>query len=129
MKIQDDSDSLTDPKRIADPRSALNTIFPSDVQLGECFEDGQAFMNYDGGWAEAERGVAHAIEKVLARGGKVIGGKKVEKLLKTADGVTNGVLCSDESKFEADLVVIATGPWTASSFPELNLGDKCLATG
>ncbi|ESK93652.1 fructosyl amino acid oxidasesarcosine [Moniliophthora roreri MCA 2997] len=35
----------------------------------------------------------------------------------------------DGSVFEADLVVIATGSWTPSAFPDLGLGEKCLATG
>lgn len=126
---QEKSDPAGGPGERQGSENNLFSIFPPGVQLGEAFSDVQAFLNHDGGWADSERGVAQAIEKARARGAKVIGGKQVEKLLKTAEGVTNGVRCSDEGVCEADLVLIATGSWTASSFPELRLGDKCRATG
>lgn len=45
------------------------------------------------------------------------------------DGKTTGVNCADGSLFRADLVVIASGSWTPSTFPSLPLFGKCLATG
>ena len=42
---------------------------------------------------------------------------------------TVGVKCADGTQYAADVVVIAAGSWTPSSFPKLDLMGKCLATG
>ena len=92
------------------------------------------YMNYDGGWAEAARAVKILIDVVVSRGAKVEGGKEVVTLLTEdarADGSrrTHGVQCSDGSTYFADRVIVATGSWTASNFPGLELDRMCLATG
>ena len=66
--------------------------------------------------------------KVESLGGKVIPAKAVSNLIQK-DGKTVGVNCEDGSSYDADLVVIASGSWTASAFPGLHLEEKCLATG
>ena len=121
--------------------SNLHSIFAGtadNITLGPSLMRAHAYMNYDGGWAHAERGVSRAIDLVLHLGGKVIGGKEVVELLKDGepDGRKNsfkpktcGVRCADGSEFLADIVIIATGAWTASAFPDLPSADKCLATG
>lgn len=86
------------------------------------------YFNRDGGWAFAAQGVRLLQSKVEYLGGKVFAAKPVSKLIQH-DGKTTGVQCTDGSSYEADLVVIASGSWTASAFPNLNLREKCLATG
>ena len=68
------------------------------------------------------------LSKVVALKGKVLPGKSVHKILRQ-NGKTTGVQCIDDSVFDARLVIIATGSWTASAFPELDLAHMCLATG
>jgi glycine/D-amino acid oxidase-like deaminating enzyme len=68
------------------------------------------------------------ISKVVALGGKVIVSKHVKKIMRR-NRRTTGVECSDGSSYDASLLVVATGSWTHSAFPELNLGSRCLATG
>lgn len=112
---------------LADER-ALRAVFAPGVPTGAALDRASGYLNRDGGWAAASDGVAHAIGKVRALGGRVLGGRRVAALVKT-NGVTSGVRCADGAVIEADLVVVATGSWTASTFPELDLGERCLATG
>ncbi|KAH9921920.1 FAD dependent oxidoreductase [Amylocystis lapponica] len=107
--------------------AAIRSVFPPGVPLAP-FADSSGYLNRDGGWANASQGVAILISKVAALGGRVIPGKPVAKLLKT-NGTTTGVACADGTAYPADLVVLSAGSWTASSFPALKLGDKCLSTG
>jgi len=133
------SDSDGSSERPSMPLPNLNDIFDSakSVRLGPALLRAHAYINYDGGWAHAEAGVARAMERVRALGGKVLAGKKVVELLKESltDGnfsqtqQTRGVRCEDGSEYTADIVVLATGAWTALDFPSLLLNEKCLATG
>ena len=107
-------------------------IFAAGVELGAAFtRDCFAYLNQDGGWVYAEGGTRRALENVRALGGTVIGGKAVKELVKEngETGRTTGVLCTDESVYSAELVVLATGSWTPSTFPESILRSQCLATG
>jgi sarcosine oxidase / L-pipecolate oxidase len=61
-------------------------------------------------------------------GGRVLTQKSVKEVLKT-NGVTSGVECGDGSTIEADMVIFAMGSWTASTFPELSLEERCISTG
>ncbi|KAG0702883.1 FAD dependent oxidoreductase [Suillus ampliporus] len=87
------------------------------------------YINHDGGWAEAERAVGLLMEHVKKRGVKVLPGKPVQELVKDERGQTRGVRCADGSEYEASVVVLAVGSWTASAFPSLKMTGKCLATG
>lgn len=87
------------------------------------------YINHDGGWAEAERAVELLSEHVKKRGVNVLPGKVVKELVKDERGQTKGVRCADDSEYEANVVVLALGSWTASVFPSLNLSGRCLATG
>jgi len=99
----------------------LGSIFTADTASG--------YFNKEGGWANATRGVARGIELVRELGGSVEGGKVVKALAKDRKGKTRGVKCADGEEISADLVVLATGSWTASTFPQLNLDSLCVATG
>lgn len=66
--------------------------------------------------------------KVIELKGKVVAGRDVCKLIR-GDGKTTGVQCRDGTIFDASLVVIATGSWTASSFREMDFKKSFLATG
>jgi sarcosine oxidase/L-pipecolate oxidase len=104
------------------------SVFPPGVPLGT-FVQSTGYLNHEGGWANATQGVSILLSNVTARGGKVFSRKAVNKLLRNQAGKVFGVQCSDGSNFEADVIILATGSWTASSFPDLDLGQKCLATG
>lgn len=104
-------------------------MFPNGVRVAS-LQNTAGYLNYDGGWANAAQGVELLTSKIRARGGKFVPGKEVCRLVRNADdGRTRGVECRDGSVFDADLVIIATGAWTASAFPQLQLKHKCLATG
>ncbi len=125
---------LNDVNNVANVREltkedVLKSVFPPDIELGEAFNSRTySYINHDGGWAEATKAMTLAIEKVRALGGKVLEAKGVESLVKTS-GVTSGVKCIDGSVLEAELVILATGAWTASTFPDLRLEERCRATG
>lgn len=107
-------------------------IFAEGIELGTAFtEDCFAYLNLDGGWVPAEGGTRRALENVQALGGTVIGGKAVKELVKENGeaGRTTGVRCADDSVYSAELIVLAAGSWTPSTFPESVPQSQCLATG
>lgn len=108
--------------------STLTEIFRPDISLGENVSDAYSYLNVDGGWVNSKKGVEIAMQMVRDLGGQIHSGKEVAELIK-AGSRTSGVRCKDGSVFDADIVVLATGSWTASSFPELKLGERCHATG
>jgi len=107
--------------------AAIRSVFPRDVKVAS-FETSAGYFNYDGGWANAAQGVSIMTANVIIQGGKVISRKHATQLLQR-DGKTFGVKCGDGTVFNADLVILATGSWTASSFPDLDFNGKCIATG
>ena len=108
---------------------AIKGVFPSGVSVAD-FEGQKGYFNADGGWAFAAQGVERLLEQVKKLGGKVVPGKAATELVKEdGTGKVVGVKCADGESFGADVVVIASGSWTACSFPELDLGGRCLATG
>lgn len=122
-------------ERLVSPAS-IRAQFPLDLhssgRLGTFTSldvSSTSYINHDGGWAEAERAVSLLMDHVKKRGVKVLPGKVVQKLVKDERGQTTGVRCADSSEYEANVVVLALGSWTASTFPSLNLKGKCLATG
>lgn len=127
------SDSYTNDVAIGaritnlDDRKAILSAFPSDVKIG-ALDGMKGYLNRDGGWAFATQGITKMTDRVRSMGGTVIGAKDARELLRV-NGRTTGVKCSDGTTMDADLVVIASGSWTASSFSELDLETSCLATG
>ena len=106
--------------------------FGGGLELGTAFtRDCFAYLNRDGGWVHAEGGTRRALENVKVLGGTVIGGKAVKELVKENGerGRTTGVRCIDDSIYSAELVVLAAGSWTSSTFPESIPQSQCLATG
>ncbi len=111
--------------------AAMRTVFPDSVETGDAFHGASGYLNLDSGWAFATRGIEMLMSRVIALGGKVVGGKAVTGLIRQ-DGRTSGVRLADGSSISARLVVIASGSWTASTFRcDLDLDDKqqFLSTG
>lgn len=107
----------------------ISSVLPPGIKTGS-LDNVAGYLNQDGGWAYASQGISLMTTRVEEMGGKLLTGKAAHKLLRReGDGRTLGVECKDGTKFEADLTVLATGSWTASSFTELDLGNRCLATG
>lgn len=106
---------------------AIRSVFPVQTHTAS-FSGRTGFLSRDGGWANAGQGLSILLSKVVALGGKILPGKAVKNLIRK-EGRTAGVLCEDDDAFEAMTVILATGSWTPSAFPELNLGCACLATG
>lgn len=110
-----------------DTNEAIRAVFPPNIRTAS-FSDRTGYLNRDGGWANAGQGLTMLLSKVTALNGKIFPGKDVTKIVRR-NGKTTGVECRDGTTFDATLVVIATGSWTPSAFPGLNLGHMCLATG
>ncbi|KAJ7686467.1 FAD dependent oxidoreductase [Mycena rosella] len=106
-------------------QTAIGQVFPPGTDVGS-LSHLKGYLNRDGGWANAGQGVSILMKKVTALNGKIIAGKTAAELIQQGQKTT-GVRCSDETVFEADLVVLATGSWTGSAFP--NAGNIFQATG
>ncbi|KAI0776306.1 FAD dependent oxidoreductase [Trametes elegans] len=106
---------------------AVRKVFPPSVTI-HVPDNARGYLNRDGGWAFAAQGIQTLMDRVTASGGHIIPGKPIIDLLKT-DGKTTSVRCEDGTTYDADLVVLSVGSWTASAFPELHLQGQCLATG
>jgi sarcosine oxidase/L-pipecolate oxidase len=118
--------------------AAAAAAFPEGVKTGSAFDGAFGYVNFESGWASATRGIEMLMSRVIALGGKIMGGKAVTGLIRRPDGDgdggrTSGVSLADGSSISASLVVIATGSWTASTFRRdlLDLDDKqhFLSTG
>ncbi|KAG6841377.1 hypothetical protein C0991_011717 [Blastosporella zonata] len=97
---------------------AIRASFISKVPTA-AFEGHTGYLNMEGGWADAGQGIAIMIERVISLGGKVLPGKRVNRISQNNGGKTNGVECEDGTFYEAATVVIATGSWTTSTFPNV----------
>ena len=107
--------------------AAVRALFPDSVNVA-VHDAARGFINYEGGWAWASQGIRRAMDHVSAMGGKIVPGKAVVELTREG-GKATGVRCADGSVFAADVVVLASGSWTASAFGGLGLERECLATG
>lgn len=86
---------------------------------------GGGYVNWGSGWSDAEAAVRYAKE-LLDREGKVaFRTGEAERLLFSGQNVTGVALASGES-ITADLVVLATGAWTAKL---LDLRGRAVSTG
>ncbi|KAJ7287241.1 FAD dependent oxidoreductase [Mycena rebaudengoi] len=106
-------------------QSAIRDIFPLQAQVGDFYQH-TGYLNRDSGWANARQGLSILMSKITALNGKILGGKNVTELIHQGQKTT-GVRCTDGTVVEADLVVLATGSWTASTFPDVSVGFR--ATG
>ena len=107
--------------------NAIRAVFPFHTPTAP-FTGCTGYLNRSSGWADAGQGMTMLLNEVKALNGKVLPGMNVNRILRK-DGQTSGVQCSDGTVFDAALVVLAAGSWTPSAFPELDLGQICLATG
>ncbi|KAG6902365.1 hypothetical protein C0995_000927 [Termitomyces sp. Mi166 len=108
---------------------AIRSVFPSNVTTAT-FENNSGYLNKEGGWADAGQGVAIMIDTLISLGCKVLPGKSVRRITRNHDSKTNGVQCEDGTHYEAATVIIATGSWTPSTFPDVTAGHPSgLSTG
>jgi sarcosine oxidase/L-pipecolate oxidase len=107
---------------------AVRSVFPPGVNVASSSSELHGYINRDGGWANAAQGISILSAKVKELGGTFVLSATVKRLVQK-DGKTSAVETADGNVYPADVVVIATGSWTPSAFPQLDLGDKCLATG
>lgn len=104
----------------------VRSLFSPGVPLGSGLVGPfEGYINIDSGWAKAQQGVEIAMELVLKLGGRILADKRVTRI--TSEG--NGVTLEDGTELKADLILIATGAWTPSTFGDLGLADRILATG
>ncbi|KAF7377841.1 DAO domain-containing protein [Mycena sanguinolenta] len=111
-----------------DSQATFHQVFMLQAHLGT-FENRTGYLNRDSGWANAGQGVKCIMDQVAALNGKIILGKDVVELIQHGQKTT-GVRCVDGTVFDAlELVVLATGSWTGSAFPDLPIGNIFQATG
>ena len=113
-------ESLLNPKDI-------RAVFPITAKVS-IPDNSRGFINRDGGWAFTSQGIQRMMDKVTFLGGKIVPCRAVSELCRS-DGRVSTVRCADGGVYGADIVVLATGSWSASTFPELGLDTNCVATG
>lgn len=90
------------------------------------------YLNPEGGWADAQGAIRRLARIVVEAGASLRTGHEVIGLAHDAFGGVSGVRVKGKAEpVEADLVVVASGAWTVSSFadPELRLNGRIVATG
>ncbi|KAL5338672.1 FAD dependent oxidoreductase [Aspergillus crustosus] len=96
---------------------------------GETLNVAGGYVNWSSGWADAETGVRFAKQKLDAEGKVHFVTGKVSRLLiseKDNRTVTGVVLQDSNTTITADLVILATGAWTASL---IDLRGRAVSTG
>ncbi|KAE8352895.1 FAD dependent oxidoreductase [Aspergillus coremiiformis] len=112
--------------------SSKNDILRVAPAYGEELNVAGGYVNWGSGWSDAEAGVRYA-KKLLDEEGKVsFKTGEVQSLLyadQSADSSqrkVTGVLLANGSSLTADLVVLATGAWTAKL---VDLRGRAISTG
>ncbi|KAG5715025.1 L-pipecolate oxidase [Termitomyces sp. T112] len=109
--------------------TVIRSAFPSKVPTA-AFDSRSGYLNKEGGWADAGQGITIMIDTVVSLGCKVLPGKSVRRITRNTGGKTNGVECEDGTFYEAATVIIASGSWTPSTFPDVTFGHTSgLSTG
>ncbi|ETN41442.1 uncharacterized protein HMPREF1541_03378 [Cyphellophora europaea CBS 101466] len=90
------------------------------------------YVNYNSGWADAEKCVAYALRKLKGQGEervRVRSGCKVQQVLTDHEGTGRskcmGVRLESGEELRADLTILAAGAWTPSL---IDLQGRCVAT-
>lgn len=90
------------------------------------------YVNWNSGWADAEKCVAFALKKLHATDGNrvsVRSGCPVQQVLASVDAAgkskCTGVRLESGEELKADLTILAAGAWTPSL---IDLGGRCVAT-
>ncbi|KAL3466636.1 FAD dependent oxidoreductase [Aspergillus heterothallicus] len=95
---------------------------------GETLNVAGGYVNWSSGWADAEAGVRFAKQR-LDEQGKVrfVTGQVTRLLFSSKDNQTvTGVMLADNTTINADLVILATGAWTAAL---VDLRGRAVSTG
>ncbi|GJJ08116.1 hypothetical protein Clacol_002324 [Clathrus columnatus] len=103
----------------------IQVLFGETVQLGSSIINFDGYLNLDSGWAHAQQAIELLLEHVRQLGGEIEPNKRVSEL--SEDG--KGVKFQDGTEDKADIVIIATGSWTPSTFPNFGVTNRILATG
>ena len=86
------------------------------------------YVNWNSGWADAEKCVAYALGRLRGEGGdrvQIRSAARVEKLL-VEKGKCVGAQLQKGEQVRAELTILAAGAWSPSL---VNLQGRCLATG
>lgn len=86
------------------------------------------YVNWNSGWADAEKCVAYALRRLRQEGGErmqIMSGARVERLL-VESGKCVGTQLQGGEQIRAELTILAAGAWSPSL---VNLQGRCLATG
>ncbi|KAF8517749.1 FAD dependent oxidoreductase [Hysterangium stoloniferum] len=126
QSMQNDLDNGVRVKQIH-TGAQVEALFPTGVERGAVLSSSEfeGFLNLDGGWANAKQGIECAMANVCKLGGIIKSNCRVCGL--TADA--GGVRLEDGTEIKSDYIVVATGSWTPSSFPDLGVSERVLATG
>lgn len=117
-----------------DNGNAIRACFPTRVPAAD-FKGLTGYLNRDSGWVDAGQALTLLLKKIESLGGKILPAKQVSNLIRQKDKDGHGapkiigIQCDDGTVVNADLVIVATGSWTSSTFKELKLGNICQATG
>jgi sarcosine oxidase/L-pipecolate oxidase len=126
--LANDKDLGADVTEIKDEAS-FKSYFPLPNDSVGSFSYDLGYVNRDGGWANATKAVTLLLNEVRGLGGDVHGGTEVSGLRSDTGGRVIGVELVSGDTLNGDIVVVATGAWTPSLFPDQGLQTKLLATG
>ncbi|KAL2868323.1 NAD(P)/FAD-dependent oxidoreductase [Aspergillus lucknowensis] len=95
---------------------------------GETLNVAGGYVNWSSGWANAEAGVRFAKQKLDEQGKVRFITREVISLLfsETDNHTVTGVVLADKTNITADLVILATGAWTAAL---VDLRGRAVSTG
>ncbi|KAG8924606.1 hypothetical protein FRC02_010332 [Tulasnella sp. 418] len=120
-------------------RTSLESQFSRDIPLGNFSavesdtSKGFGYLNHSGGWADARAGMAELRDKVLSLGGVIEPGISLMKITFGGEFQDVALVVTRKANLEkeedmseevitADTVIVATGAWTPSLFPDPELG-------
>jgi glycine/D-amino acid oxidase-like deaminating enzyme len=78
----------------------------------------EAYHNPRAGWTEADRVLETLLRDAERAGVRIRPGAPMSGLIESARGVT-GITLADDERLEADVVLVAAGPWTPKLVPGL----------
>ncbi|KAL2854369.1 FAD dependent oxidoreductase [Aspergillus pseudoustus] len=95
---------------------------------GETLNVAGGYVNWSSGWADAEAGVRFAKRRIDEEGKvRFVTGQVTRLLFSEKDNKTvTGVTLTDNTTINADLVILATGAWTAAL---VDLRGRAVSTG
>ena len=130
--MSNDIDYGADVLRENDP--LVRNYFPADAGVLSNLD--QAYLNRNGGWANATAAMTHMITLAKELGAQFLTGQTlVDLVFKTEPGRKQrvvGIKTANGNVLHADIVVLAMGAWTPSSLcssPGLGIADKLVASG